>query len=83
MRPIAKILLLAAVASSCAWAGVESGHPNIIAAREHVEHALERLHQAQVANAYDLDGHAAKAEQLLRQALEEMRLAAAAANRNR
>jgi len=36
-----------------------------------------------VANAYDLDGHAAKSEQLLRQALEEMRLAAAAANRNR
>ncbi|WP_264757066.1 hypothetical protein [Sapientia aquatica] len=38
---------------------------------------------AQVANEYDMNGHAAKAEQLLREAENEMKLAAEAANKNK
>ena len=76
------LLVLSAVSTS-ALAGPEAGHPNIIAARESVDNALAKLHEAQAANEYDMGGHAAKAEQLLREALQQMKMAAEAANKNR
>jgi hypothetical protein len=72
----------ALVAAGAAFAGPEAGHPNIIAAREAVQAAIEKLHAAQTANEYDMGGHAAKAEKLLHQAEQEMKLAAEAANRH-
>lgn len=73
----------AAIASTLALAaGPEHGHPNIIAAREATERAINRLEAAQKANEYDMGGHAEKAQNLLRQALEEMRAAAATDNRH-
>ena len=69
--------------SAQAYAGPEAGHPNIIAAREDAQHAIEKMKAAQVANEYDMNGHAAKAEQLLREAEKEMKLAAEAANKNK
>lgn len=69
-----------AIVSGAALAGPEAGHPNIIAAREDAQHAIEKMHAAQVANEYDMAGHAAKAEKLLAQAEREMKLAAEAAN---
>ena len=69
--------------SAQVFAGPEAGHPNIIAAREDAQHAIEKLKAAQVANEYDMGGHAAKAEQLLKQAEAEMKLAAEAANKNK
>ena len=74
--------MLAAL-SAQAYAGPEAGHPNIIAAREDAQHAIEKMKAAQVANEYDMNGHAAKAEQLLREAEKEMKLAAEAANKNK
>ena len=71
------------VAAGAAFAGPEAGHPNIVAAREHAQAAIEKLKAAQVANEYDMGGHAAKAEKLLREAEEQMRLAAEAANRHK
>ena len=71
----------ALAAAGAAFAGPEAGHPNIIAARDAVQVAIEKLHAAQVANEYDMGGHAAKAEKLLREAEHEMKLAAEAANR--
>ena len=68
------------VAASAAFAGPEAGHPNIIAARDAAQVAIDKLKAAQAANEYDMHGHAAKAEKLLHQAQEEMRLAAEAAN---
>ena len=74
----------AAIASTLALAaGPEHGHPNIIAAREATERAINRLEAAQRANEYDMGGHAAKAEKLLREAEEQMRLAAEAANKHK
>jgi hypothetical protein len=73
----------AVAAAGAAFAGPEAGHPNIIAAREAAQAAIEKLKAAQVANEYDMGGHAAKAEKLLHQAEEEMRLAAEAANRHK
>ncbi|MBV8634093.1 MAG: hypothetical protein JO002_06360 [Burkholderiaceae bacterium] len=82
-----KLLLLSAIALSAlsaqAFAGPEAGHPNIIAAREDAQHAIEKLHAAQVANEYDMGGHAAKAEKLLHEAEAEMKKAAEAANKNK
>lgn len=75
-------LALSALASQ-AYAGPEAGHPNIIAAREDAQHAIEKMKAAQAANEYDMGGHAAKAEQLLRQAEAQMKLAAEAANKNK
>lgn len=77
---LSAVLAAAAAVSFSSLAGPEAHHPNIIAARNDVNHAIARLHSAQKANEYDMGGHAAKAEQLLAQALEEMRLAAEADN---
>ena len=73
----------ALAAAGTAWAGPEAGHPNIIAAREAAQAAIEKLKAAQAANEYDLGGHAAKAEKLLREAEQEMKKAAEAANRRK
>lgn len=73
----------ALAAAGTAWAGPEAGHPNIIAAREDAQAAIEKLKAAQAANEYDLGGHAAKAEKLLHEAEQEMKKAAEAANRRK
>jgi F0F1-type ATP synthase membrane subunit b/b' len=56
-------------------------HPNLSAAQRFVAQAHEKIVAAQKANEYDLAGHAKKAEQLLDQANNELKLAAEAANK--
>lgn len=56
-------------------------HGNLAAAQDLVRQAFDRLTAAQQANEFDLGGHASKAKELLRQANDEMRQAATAANR--
>ena len=73
----------ATVVAGTAYAGPEAGHPNIIAARENAQAAIEKMKAAQSANEYDMGGHAAKAEKLLREAEQEMKMAAEAANRHK
>ena len=58
-------------------------HPNIAAAQKLVEQAFAKVTAAQKANEYDMDGHAAKAKDLLEQASNELKLAAEAANANK
>ena len=70
-------------AAGTAFAGPESGHPNIIAARQDAQSAIEKMKAAQAANEYDMGGHAAKAEKLLHEAEQEMKKAAEAANRHK
>ena len=55
-------------------------HPNLAAAQELMDKAYERLTDAQVANEWDMQGHAAKAKELLEKARHEVKLAAEAAN---
>ena len=57
-------------------------HPNIAAAQKLAAQAFDKLEAAQNANEYDMEGHAQKAKELLKQANEEMKLAAEAANKN-
>jgi hypothetical protein len=56
-------------------------HGNLATAQKLVREAFDRLTDAQDANNYDLGGHAGKAKELLRQANEEIKLAAESANR--
>lgn len=55
-------------------------HPNLAAAQRLSLEAFTKLEDAQRANEYDLKGHAAKAKELLRQANDEIKLAAQASN---
>ena len=55
-------------------------HPNLNAAQRFMEQAVNKLDAAQQANEFDMNGHAAKAKDLLGKAYEEVKLAAEAAN---
>ena len=88
--PRSKFVLLAAVTALAACAvsaqvPVQNidpeRHGNLAAAQRLVVQAFERLGDAQRANDSQLGGHAARAKELLRQANDEIKLAAEAANR--
>lgn len=57
-------------------------HPNL-AAQRLSQQAFEKITAAQQANEWDMQGHAAKAKDLLDQVNRELKLAAEAANRNK
>jgi len=57
-------------------------HPNLNAAQRLIEQAVAKVSAAQVANEFDMGGHAAKAKEHLDQAYSEIKLAAEAANRH-
>jgi hypothetical protein len=55
-------------------------HPNLASAQRLVTQAYENISAAQVANEWDLGGHAQKAKELLDQANRELKAAAVTAN---
>ena len=55
-------------------------HPNLVAADKLCAQAFTKLEAAQKANEYNLGGHAAKAKDLIKQAQDEIKAAAAAAD---
>jgi hypothetical protein len=57
-------------------------HPNLAAAQRLSREAWEKITAAQEANEWDMDGHAAKAKELLDKVNNELKLAAEAANHN-
>jgi hypothetical protein len=57
-------------------------HGNLARAQRLSHEAFEAITAAQDANEFDLGGHAARAKELLRQANEEIKLAALAANKH-
>lgn len=57
-------------------------HPNLAAAQRLSQQAYEKITAAQQANEWDMDGHAAKAKDLLDQVNKELKLSAEAANKN-
>jgi hypothetical protein len=56
-------------------------HPNLMAADKLCAQAFDKLEAAQVANEYDLGGHAKRAKELLDQARAEIKLATVAATK--
>lgn len=57
-------------------------HPNLAAAQRFSQQAWEKVSADQQANEWDMDGHAAKAKELLDQVNRELKMAAEAANKN-
>ena len=57
-------------------------HPNLAAAQRFCDQAFQKITAAQEANEFDMNGHAAKAKELLDQASRELKEAAEAANKN-
>lgn len=55
-------------------------HPNLAAAQRLIDQAYGKISAAQQANEWDMQGHAAKAKELLDQASRELKLAAESAN---
>ena len=55
-------------------------HPNLAAAQRLTDQAFQKISAAQQANEWDMDGHAAKAKELLDQANNELKQAAEVAN---
>jgi hypothetical protein len=56
-------------------------HPNLAAAQRFIEQAWTKIGAAQQANEFDMQGHAAKAKELIDQANKELKAAAEAANK--
>jgi hypothetical protein len=86
---VRKVILSSALVLGLAAAGVTvaqnvdpNRHPNLAAAQGFIDQAIGSVDAAQHANEYDMGGHAAHAKELLRQAREEIKLAARAANRH-
>ena len=85
-RRIGLAATVAALAAGVAWAQEPEQnidpdrHGNLAAAQNLVVEAFDRITEAQQDNRYNLGGHAARAKDLLRQANDELRLAADAAN---
>ena len=82
---VVSFLVIGIVSAGVAVNAVDVGHRhgNLRAAQKLIERALDKITAAQVANEYDMEGHAARAKDLLDQAYDEIKLAAMAANRNR
>ena len=78
----ALVLGLAASCVTVAAAVDPYRHPNLAHAQGFIDQAIGSVDAAQRANEYDMGGHAARAKELLRQAREEIKLAAGAANRH-
>jgi hypothetical protein len=57
-------------------------HPNLAAAQRLSQEAWEKISAAQQANEWDMEGHAAKAKDLLDQVNKELKMSAEAANKN-
>ena len=58
-------------------------HPHLAAAQHLVDQAYAKITEAQQANEWDMEGHAAHAKELLDQANKELKVAAEIANKNR
>ena len=58
-------------------------HPHLAKAQRLCDQAYDALVEAQGANDFDMEGHAAKAKQLLVEASHQMKAAALAANKER
>jgi hypothetical protein len=90
---IRKMAVSGIVAATLLWGGIllaqkperdvsPRRHPNLAAAQRFCDQAFQKVTAAQEANEFDMNGHAAKAKELLDQASRELKLAAEAANKN-
>jgi hypothetical protein len=74
-------LAIAFAAGALVSAQVRDWH-DLDKVHDHVVEAIHEMERARAANHYDMDGHGAKAEQLLRDTEHELRLAIDSARRH-
>lgn len=76
-----KKLLIASVLSLAAGFALAEVHDwkDLDKVHKHVEESIHEMERARAANHYDMQGHGAKAEQLLREAEKELHMAVEAA----
>jgi hypothetical protein len=76
-----KKLLIASALSLAAGFALAEVHDwkDLDKVHKHVEEAIHEMERARAANHYDMQGHGAKAEQLLREAEKELHMAVEAA----
>jgi hypothetical protein len=80
-----KIIFIAAALSlvtSFAYAAEVRDWHDLEVAHEHIQESIKEMERARAVNHYDMQGHGAKAEQLLRQAERELHEAVEAAKRH-
>ena len=75
-----RFILCALLLTAPAFAKGGDKHPNISAAHAACQQAIKKIEAAQTANEFDMQGHAAKAKDLLTQAEAELKQAREAAN---
>jgi len=76
------VLIAAIVAPIGAFAGgAVKHHPNLLAADKAIDHAWEKIVAAQLANEFDMEGHAQKAKDALEVAVKEIKAAAQVADK--
>ena len=78
----AVLLLIGSALAAPPVEDIGKRHPNLAAAQRLSRDAWERITEAQKANEWDMDGHAAKAKELLDKVNEELKMAAEDANKN-
>ena len=78
----ALVLLVGSALAAPPAEDIGKRHPNLAAAQRLSRDAWERITAAQKANEWDMDGHAAKAKELLDKVNEELKMAAEDANKN-
>jgi hypothetical protein len=76
-----KVLVCCALVGFLLSCASVPGHPNLVAAQQFVEQAIDKVTAAQNANNFDMKGHAARAKELMRQAIAEINMAEQAANK--
>jgi hypothetical protein len=87
-RSILRVLIVGVLGVGLLFVGVavfgqqvsNDRHPNLAAAQDFIQRAIDKITEAQKDNKYDMKGHAAKAKELLGEAYNEIWLAAQAAN---
>ncbi len=80
-----KIVLIAAALSlvTCfAYAAEVRDWQDLDKAHKHIQESIQEMERARAANHYDMQGHGAKAEKLLREALKELHEAVEAAKKH-
>ncbi len=82
---VVSFLVIGTVSAGIMVYAVDVGprHGNLRAVQKFIERAINKITAAQLANEYDMEGHAARAKELLDRAYDEIKLAALAANKNR
>jgi hypothetical protein len=71
------------LASGLAFAEKVDDKKDLHKARENIRQAMNEMDRARAANEYDMDGHGAKAEQLLKDAEAEIKLATEAVRKDK